>query len=438
MNTVVLDIPRIYTGIAEWLACVIYASLYIPRFSRKVRIPLALGCLLLQCGFLVVTDNVPIVWWIPCMVAAFGLMVMQILLTTKLDLKASCYLGVHAFVLAEFAAALQWQLHYFLWKDSEPEWFPKYALLAIVFALVYIVAWFAASRLAPRPSQLRVTTGELIIVVIIGIIVFAASNLSFYDKGNPFSGVYASDIMNIRTLVDFAGNAVLIAYYMQRKQMKAQQELAAVQTLLESHYAQYRISRDTIDMVNRKYHDLKHQIAALRAEPDDQVREQWLQAMEADIQAYEVQNKTGSRVLDTVLTGKSLYCQNHGIELLVVADGKLLSFMDVMDICTVFGNALDNAIECELKIPDKSKRIIRLVLTAQKQFLLLTVENYCPFLPNFRDGLPTSTKGDSVNHGFGLKSIRYTAQKYGGSITTGVEDDWFVLKMLIPMKTEEP
>ena len=195
-----------------------------------------------------------------------------------------------------------------------------------------------------------VTTGELVIVMIIGVTVFAVSNLSFYAQGNPFGGVYVSDIMNIRTLVDFAGNAVLFAYLIQRKRSQTQQELAAVQTLLENHYAQYRISRDTIDLVNQKYHDLKHQIAALRAEPDAGIREQWLQAMEADIQAYEVQNKTGNRVLDTVLTGKSLYCQNHGIELLVVADGKLLSFMDVMDICTVFGNALDNAIECELKI----------------------------------------------------------------------------------------
>ena len=436
MNAVVLDIPRIYTGIAEWLACVIFTSMYPHRFSRKIHIPMLFGCLLVQCAFLVLTDDVPIFWWIPCMVAAFGLMVAQIALMTRLEWKACCYLGVHAFVLAEFAAALQWQLHYFLWKDTDPAWFPKYALLAIVFAMVYLTAWLLTSRLTPPGSHMVVTSGELFIVVIIGIIVFAASNLSFYDKGNPFSGVYASDIMNIRTLVDFAGNAVLVAYYIQRKQLQAQKELTAVQTLLESHYAQYRISRDTIDMVNRKYHDLKHQIAALRAEPDAQVREQWLQAMEADIQAYEVQNKTGNRVLDTVLTGKSLYCQNHGIELLVVADGKLLSFMDVADICTVFGNALDNAIECELKIPDKSKRIIRLVLSAQKQFLLLKVENYCPFLPNFRDGLPT-TKGDARNHGFGLKSIRYTAQKYGGSITTGIEDDWFVLKMLIPLKTEE-
>lgn len=67
------------------------------------------------------------------------------------------------------------------------------------------------------------------------------------------------------------------------------------------------------------------------------------------------QNKTGNKVLDTVLTTKSLYCNKHGIIFTCVADGTLLDFMDVMDICSIFGNALDNAIECEMKIPEKEK-----------------------------------------------------------------------------------
>jgi hypothetical protein len=164
MNGVVLDIPRIYTGIAEWLACVIYASLFAPRFERKWQIPVAVGCLLMQCTFLIVTDNVPIIFWIPCMATAFGMMVLQILLMTRVDAKTGCYLAVHAFVLAEFAAALQWQLHYYLWKDTNPLWLPKYGLLVGVFALVYIVSWFIASRLKSPQNHTVVTSGELVML----------------------------------------------------------------------------------------------------------------------------------------------------------------------------------------------------------------------------------------------------------------------------------
>lgn len=51
-----------------------------------------------------------------------------------------------------------------------------------------------------------------------------------------------------------------------------------------------------------------------------------------------------------------------------VADGTLLDFMDIMDICSIFGNALDNAIECELKIADKEKRLIHVTVSQQKNF----------------------------------------------------------------------
>ena len=231
----------------------------------------------------------------------------------------------------------------------------------------------------------------------------------------------------------------MYAYHVQRIEAQAREGLGAMQYILDNQYAQYRISRESIEMINRKYHDLKHQIAALRAEPDAATRNQWLDEMEADIKAYEAQNKTGNTVLDTLLTSKSLYCQKHQIDLTVVADGKQLSFLSVMDICTIFGNALDNAIECEMKLENKSRRMIHLTVTGQKQFLLLQVENYCPEDLEYQGGLPVTTKKDRANHGFGLKSIQQTAKKYGGTTTVGTEDGWFVLKVLIPLpEREEP
>lgn len=337
--------------------------------------------------------------------------------------------GQFDIILAEFAAALQWQIHCFLWSESNPPLWQKYDLLILVYALVFPVMYLLGRKNA---APVQVASGELLTVAMIGICVFAIRNLSFYFHDTPFSGQYASEIMNIRTFADLGGLAILFAYHQHRAHMYAQRELDAMQTVLENQYAQYRMSRDSMELIDRKHHDLKHQIHALRSEQNPAVRNQWLDEMEADIRSYEAQNKTGNSVLDTVLTGKSLYCQKHGITLSVIADGSRLQFMDVMDICTIFGNALDNAIECELKIQDKSMWAIHLPLTTQKQFLLL-VENYCPEAPKFQGGLPVSTKGDPAFHGFGVKSIQHTARKYGGTTTFGVEEGWFVLKVLIPL-----
>lgn len=434
MNLVnVLDIPRSYTALAEWMACMVYACCFKRRLSVRRTVLVSAAALVVQVAFLVLTDDLPLYLWIPCMAAAVGLMLGLLMLLCDLDILTGAYSCVRAFVLAEFTASLEWQLHCFFWPNDTAVWWQRLGLLVVIYGGVFLIAALLERRYRFDQIRLTITSHELLAVALMGIAVFAISNLSFYFEKTPFSGQYAREVLNIRTLVDAIGIVLLYAYHAQHQEAQARKELDSMQTILENQYAQYKMSRESIDMINRKYHDLKHQIAALRAEPDAGRREQWLDEMEEDIRAYEAQNKTGNSVVDTLLTGKSLYCQKHGIALTVVADGRSLTFMDIMDICTIFGNALDNAIECELKIPDKSKRMIHLTLTTQKQFLLLQVENYCPNMPAFRDGLPVTTKQDSANHGFGVKSIRFTARKYGGSTTVGAEDGWFVLKVLIPL-----
>jgi len=51
--------------------------------------------------------------------------------------------------------------------------------------------------------------------------------------------------------------------------------------------------------------------------------------------------------------------------------------------------------------------------------------------------LPVTTKKDTFNHGYGLKSIRYAVQKYGGVVSVDQKDHWFELKILIPLKNEK-
>lgn len=350
MSTQLLDIPRLYTGIAEWMACMVLVLTYRPRLKDwrfYVTAALLGGC---QCAFMVVTDNVPLFLWIPCMVAAWVGMVLQLRLLSGLSWITAAYAGIRAFILAEFAASMEWQLHCFFWPEPQSLSLLPVVLLLATYGTVFGIAWGMERRGRGEHWADLPTGKELLTVGLIAITVFAVSNLSFYYEDTPFSGRYAGEIMNIRTLVDFGGTAILFAYHLQRQESLARKELDAMHAIWENQYAQYRMSRDSIELVNRKYHDLKHQIAALRAETDPQIRTQWLDEMEEDIRSYEAQNKTGHHVLDTLLTGKSLYCQKHGITFSVVADGKLLEFMDIRDICTLFGNAMDNAIECELKI----------------------------------------------------------------------------------------
>ena len=68
--------------------------------------------------------------------------------------------------------------------------------------------------------------------------------------------------------------------------------------------------------------------------------------------------------------------------------------------------------------------------------MLLKFENYYEGKLEFEDGLPLTTKPDTDFHGYGLKSIKSTAQKYGGVVTVNIEQKWFVLKVLIPAQND--
>ena len=427
------DIPRIYTAIAEWLACMLFILPVKKRFANGKTGALMAVFLLIQSVFLMITGNVKIYFWIPCMIIAVLLMIGFIYGCCEISLRDAGYFGMIAFVAAEFMASIEWQVVCFFWDGTVPAVAIQGVVLAAIYGCVAVILYKMLHMHLPKDGKMGISIKEYISGLVIAIAVFAVSNISFLTENTPFSGRYSFEIGNIRTLVDLGGIAILYAHLIQCCELRVRKELEAVQNVLQNQYVQYKQSRESIELINYKYHDLKHQIAVLRSEEDPKKREEFLNRMEEEIRQYEAQNKTGNKVLDTVLTTKSLYCTKHGITFTCVADGTLLDFMDVMDICSIFGNALDNAIECELKIPDKEKRLIHVTVSKQKMFLILRFENYCEETLQYQEGALVTTKKEKEFHGYGLKSIQYTANKYEGAVSMNVEDNWFELKVLIPM-----
>lgn len=435
------DIPRLYTALAEWGACAIYIAVLRRRLHGwRLGVAMVLS-LVIQSLFLHFTglnfidlpsEGLTDLLWLSCMALAIGGMLLLLWLccqATWLDLAYNC---MRAFVLAEFAASLEWQLHCFFWPQGESPWLPSLLLLLGVYGAIFLGMWLLERGLTPNDGRVGISQKELCSAGIIALAVFSVSNLGYLPLRTPFSTYYDAGLLITRTVIDLGGLAILYAHYVQCCSLRTRRELESMEQVLQNQYAQYQQSRESIDLINRKYHDLKHQIAVLRSEPDAERRGHYLDEMEQDIKSYEAQNKTGNPVLDTILTSKSLYCLQHHITLTCVADGSLLNFMDVMDLSAIFGNALDNAIECVAQTDDPEKRLIHVTVSARKGFTLLTFENYFEGELSFKGQLPVTTKGDHGFHGYGLKSIRYVAEKYGGSMTIQAEEHWFKLNILFP------
>lgn len=371
------------------------------------------------------------------MVAAALLMYLFIYTVGNVHSITAAYLCARAFLIAEFTASFQWQLDCYLNArvDVEHFVFAKIVMLVVIYTAIFVLVAFMEKPLMNPEYLNKITYKEFIAVIAIVAVAFTFSNLSFIWKNTPFSSGFRSDIFNIRTLFDLAGMTILYAYQSRVCELMAESEIVTMDSMLKSQYNQYRNYQESIDLINMKYHDLKHQIAGLRAETDIDKRTEWLDAMEDDIRGFESVTNTGNKVLDTIIAGKIMHGQKYDIKFTCVIDGKLLEFMHVTDICTIFGNAIDNAIENVVMIKDIEKRIIHVTVSAKNKFVLIQFQNYCEVKPNEdKRGvrLFESSKADKRNHGFGLKSIQYTVDKYDGTMKAGMNKDWFELTILIP------
>ncbi len=427
------DIPKFYTALAEWISCVLYIMVLRKDVKiTKKEISAFVSAFFLLIGIQEIIGKVPEALWIPGMLIAVAIMYSLFWYCGRVKKVTAGYWLVRAFVLAEMTASLEWQISYYLSENfSVKGEGVEHIFMMVIYGGAFAIVYLIESR--QEHILIEVTVKELLTTAAIGVVCFCLSNLSYVYANTPFSSPFAREAFNIRTLIDLGGYAFLLAYHLQRCEDHVRTELDAIQNILRNQYSQYRQSQESINIINHKYHDLKHQIAVLRREENPEKKEEYLDEMERGIRDYESMFKTGNGVLDTLLTGVSLKCARRDITFTCVADGSLLNQIYVMDLCTIFGNALDNAMEHVIRIEDREKRLIHVTVSKMAEFVLVRIENYLQDEIRFDGELPSTTKGNKSFHGFGLKSIKYSVEKYHGTMEVKTEDHWFTINILIPM-----
>ena len=249
--TVLPDIPRLYTALAEILAALLYAQARPPRTAKPIHWGITALWAALLAAFLHLTGHVPLQWWVPCMITAIAAIYLYLWGTREMNLREASYCCARAFILAELAASLEWQLHCWLWPQLTGGEAPSLLLLAAVYGVLYGGLYLFECRrvTAARPN---ITIAATLMAVVMALTVFAVSNLSFIADAQATMSVYY-----IRTLVDFAGVLILSVQHEQLREAALHSELAAMDNVLQRQYEQYRQSKENIRLINRRYHELK-------------------------------------------------------------------------------------------------------------------------------------------------------------------------------------
>ena len=193
----------------------------------------------------------------------------------------------------------------------------------------------------------------------------------------------------------------------------------------------YEMSHEGIVTLQTKCHDLKHQIAAIRSEAGKSDFESHLTELEDSINEYSTVIECGNQTVDIVLTEKNILCLPHKVKFSYMIDGSLFDFLTEREIYSLFGNALDNALEAASKVSDPARRMISLKSNSRSGLVVLQVENtYEGNRVAEESGLFPTTKSGG-GHGFGLRSIQHIAEKHQGSMSVRAENGIFKLSVVM-------
>ncbi len=429
------NIPPVWTAVFHWLSCQLYIGLLPRRREGWRRWAISVFLLVVQIAYMA---RIAPLDGLPFNLGMAGFAVLTLAPFALLcggGMSAHLYYCARAFILGGFAVSLAWQLvSYYVprlaWLRSP---WAEAAVMLVVGGAVFAAFWLLERIHRKEMAEMPITRSAYLGAVAIALVIYILSSLSYSSVETPFAATAEADAFTLRTVAYLGGVAILYAYHLQLCALYTAREVSALQNVVDLQYANYRQSQEAIDLVNRKYHDLKHQITALRADLGREKKLACLDQLERDIRVYESRSETGNQVLDAILTAKSARCLEEGIAFTCLADGSALDFMGVAEISALFGNALDNAIEGVEKLSDPEQKMIHLSVSRRQGFLCVRVENRCADGVVTGGELPRTTKADKDSHGYGLKSIRATAEKYGGSVTVRAADGWFTLGILIPI-----
>lgn len=415
--------------------CLLFGLLYIPLFRLQY------GEFVMNMWSMVITA----VWWI--MVSTVTIcFIFYCYEITPCNLLSRCVSGLaleHLItIILQYLICKKW------FPDLQEEHTVLYVLLtAAVYSAVLSILYFLLKRsggegTASGMEEDGKTFVSYCVIILFLSLISDVTNLIFYwsNYGDTWNGTietlnhwvvpYYCITVNI-----IICSVIIILQFMTYRITSLQQERKMMQILQREKEQQYLFSRENIDIINQKCHDLKRQIRALKMVQGSE-REKLFEETEKAVQFYDAQIYTGNTVLDTVLTEKSMLCAGKGIRFTCnpqILNPEKLNGMEVLDLYTLLSNGLDNAIECVLGYDEPEMRTISVFLKEKGCMLHIIVDNYFTGKLNMRNGLPVTEKADKNYHGYGVKSMQMIARKYDGDIRIGVQNQTFTLQIMIPL-----
>ncbi|MCC0630771.1 sensor histidine kinase [Clostridioides sp. ES-S-0171-01] len=281
-----------------------------------------------------------------------------------------------------------------------------------------------------------VKIGKKEIYLSIPIVSNLLSFIIFYKCIFSFINISAStkfDIMIMALLLTASNIALIVGIIKMLRDNKKYLELLKLQekTNLEHNY--YQNVKNNYIKTKELYHDMKnHLICIKEMSKNNYDTSNYIKNIEKKLDEYNNMFDTGNIALNIILKEKKELCIKKEIRFITGIDFTQCNFINEEDVCSIFANAIDNAIEACDKIKEGNKSISlqgRLI----NNFFVIKISNTKsnPIIEKNKNFI--TSKKNKEFHGLGIKSIKNTLEKYSGASTIEFTDTMFALNILIPL-----
>lgn len=236
---------------------------------------------------------------------------------------------------------------------------------------------------------------------------------------------------------------VITPYFLARNRLSAYYNELSIyqQSFLEAELNASKQYKEAQEETRAFRHDIQNNlsvVAMLLEEGRNEEALRYVNDMRSEVSALSPRVVTGDEMVDSLVSSKLTRMEEEKIKFRL--DGMIEGGLDwkPMDICTVFANAIDNAVEAAAQVEQPEDRFIDLSFMKTDHHRLFRISNSCTEDADceklMHNDSHHTTKADKQLHGYGLKNIKRTVEKCGGMMRLSCKDKVFVLEILEPRK----
>lgn len=306
----------------------------------------------------------------------------------------------------------------------------------IIFAKSILMLIIPILKLHKLNLELNIKESVYITIPIIANMVSIVAIFGFIFKDSSIEFKESLTVLAISIILALSNLSLILIMIRIIKDNKLRAENEIVKEKMDMQYQYYLTIKNSQEKVRKLYHDINNHIACIKNISEEQKNvDMYVDEINRELKSYQTVFDTGNMILDVILNEKKSICDKEDIEF--ISDVKLINceFIDMIDVCSIFSNILDNAIEACLKIDDENiHRFIKIRSSIVKKFIVIKCKNSKNNDILLKNGEILTDKKDTFRHGIGLNSIKNSVKKYDGNVKIDIEEESFSITIYMPLR----